>query len=149
MPDYEKEKGAHARHAAVLQMQRRWLNPESMLLCCAARAVDFLQNYTAPIDRNETYIRKLVRCKLDLKAALHPTRVDELTCHPACLQQDIANRQSRTLEISLDDIEEVCLPQRLQAPRAWHHISLPLTGCPLGYAACSNSQLLLRSIWTP
>ena len=27
-----------------------------------------------------------------------------------CLQQDIANRQSRTLEISLDDIEEVCFP---------------------------------------
>lgn len=50
-------------------------------------------------------------CKLDLKAAPHPIRVNELTCHPASLQQDIANRQSRTLEISLDDIEEVCLPE--------------------------------------
>ena len=120
-----------------------------MPLCCAARAVDFLQNYTAPVDKSETYIRKLVRCRFDLQAALHPVRDHELTCHPASLQQDIANRQSRTLEISLDDIEEVCLPQLATgilevAPRQ------PASdNCPLGSAACSKSQLLPRSIWTP
>ena len=49
------------------------LNPTP--LCRAARAVDFLQNFTDPADRNETYVRKLVRCHHDLKVALHPVRL--------------------------------------------------------------------------
>ena len=135
MPDYDKEKGAHASHAAVLQMQRD-ASLSLMPLFRAARAVDFLQNYTAPSDRNETYIRKLVRCKPDLKVALHPSRSKALICCLASLQQDIANRQSRTLEISLDDVEEVCPAAACHlAPSRWQHICSPRAAAPLGSAA--------------
>lgn len=37
-------------------------NPAYQPCCHAARVVDFLQNYTHPVDNKETYIRKLVRC---------------------------------------------------------------------------------------
>ena len=74
----------------------------------AARAVDFLQNYTHPVDQKETYIQILVRCNPHSCVALHfqPGAGTHMRCGTR-VQQDIANRQSRTLEICLDDIEEV------------------------------------------